>query len=119
MSSAWARPCRAGRTGRFGELAKPVPIALLLIFGLGLWGCRPSPPRSPGQVMGDVQRFVLLVKGGTDASAIRCQRACNQAAIAAANVLGPLGRKEPVQSQQTLQLQAADKTLLQACAPYR
>ena len=32
MSSAWARSCRAGRTGRFGELAKPVPIALLLIL---------------------------------------------------------------------------------------
>lgn len=93
-------------------------LSILAIAAL-TWACSQRGPRTPAVVLNDVGRFTLRVKERGGDAAKACRRATSGAAIAVANVLGPLTRKEAVPAERYAALHAADRTMQSACVEFR
>lgn len=70
-------------------------------------------------MLSEVRRFTLRVQGRSGDAAKACHRATTAAAIAVANVLGPLTRKEAVPTERYAALHAADRLMQNACVEFR
>lgn len=93
--------------------------ALLISLCIVACACEKKAPRTPDRVMQDVQRFTVKVQQRSDESAKLCHRTTSAAAIAVANVLGPISRKETVSTARIAELDIADRAMQNACAQFR
>jgi hypothetical protein len=93
--------------------------SLLILVAMLACACSQGAPRTPDLVLQDVRRFTMKAQQRSDESAKICHRATSAAAVAAANVLGPLTRHEAVLAERYKQLQDADRAMQSACAPFR
>ncbi len=92
---------------------------LILALAALSWACSQREPRTPDLVLNDVRRFTLRVAERSGESARACHRATSAAAVAVANVMGPLTRKEAVPAERYAALHVADRTMQGACVEFR
>lgn len=95
-----------------------LPILAILVVCASACSQSRSQPRPPGSVGADVGRLTLKVQGHREEPAMQCHRATTAAAIAVANVTGPLARGETVPRERYVELEAADQAMLKTCAQF-
>lgn len=104
---------------RAGSARRLLWGASLVLLALPAGSCSRRAPRSPNAVMSDVGLFTVRVQRRSDTAARTCHRATTEAAVAVANVLGPLERHETVTADKLAALDKADRVMLSTCSGFR